>query len=106
MKHFLLSRAGVHNSADKKCKRCLGKLWFKGQLQADSFLVELIFILLSPTSQGDRLITWNWIICYYFTFTAKPLQLNQKKKKCNSTALQIREEKKKVLLMFAKVNVL
>ena len=79
MKHFLLSRAGVHNSADKKCKRCLGKLWFKGQLQADSFLVELIFILLSPISQVDRLVTWNWIICYYFTFTAKPLQLNKKK---------------------------
>ena len=43
--------------AEKKYKKCSGKLWFKGQLQADSFLFELIFILLSLKSQGDSLIT-------------------------------------------------
>ena len=57
LKHFLGSRVGVHYWADKKYKKCLGKLCFKGQLQADSFLVELIFILLSHISQGDSLIT-------------------------------------------------
>ena len=41
--------------AEKKYKKCSGKLWFKGQLQADSFLVELIFVLL--LSQEDSLIT-------------------------------------------------
>ena len=39
----------------KKCKTCSGKLWFKGQLQADSFLVELISTLPSHISQGDSL---------------------------------------------------
>ena len=48
---FHLSRVGVHYRVEKKC---LGKLWFKGQLQADSFLVKLI--LLSHKSQGDCLI--------------------------------------------------
>ena len=43
--------------AEKKYKKCSGKLWFKGQFQADSFLFELIFILLSLKSQGDSLIT-------------------------------------------------
>ena len=43
----------VHYRAEKKYKKCLGKLRFKGQLQADSFLVELVFILLSHISQGD-----------------------------------------------------
>ena len=56
MKDFLWSRAGVHYSADKKYEKCKGKLWFKGQLQGDSFLVELIFML-SLISQGDSLIT-------------------------------------------------
>ena len=41
--------------ADKN-KKCLGNLWFKGQLQADSFLAELIFILLSLISQGEYLV--------------------------------------------------
>ena len=36
--------------ADKKYKKCSGKLWFKGQLQVDSFLDELIFTLLSLIS--------------------------------------------------------
>ena len=40
-------------------QKCLGKLCFKGQLQADSFLVELIFILLSHISQGDSLVTFE-----------------------------------------------
>ena len=31
-------------------------LWFKGQLQADSFLIEFILILLSFISQEDGLI--------------------------------------------------
>ena len=57
MKHFLWSRVGVHYRADEKYKKCLGNLCFKGQLQADSLLVELIFILLSLISQGDSLIT-------------------------------------------------
>ena len=39
----------------KKCKKYSGKLWFKGQLQADSLLVELIFTLPSHISQGDSL---------------------------------------------------
>ena len=43
--------------ADKKYKTCLGKLCFEGQLQTHSFLVELIFILLSLISPGDSLIT-------------------------------------------------
>ena len=45
----------------------------------------------------------NWIICYYFNFTSKPLQPNRKNR--NSTALQIREEKRKFLWTFVKVNV-
>ena len=57
LNHFLWSRVGVHYRADKKCKKCSGKLWFKMQLQADSFLGELIFILLNLISQGDSLIT-------------------------------------------------
>ena len=51
------SRIGVDYRADKKYKNGSGKLSFKGKLQASSFLVELIFILLSPISQGDSLIT-------------------------------------------------
>ena len=39
----------------KKCKKYSGKLWFKGQLQADSFLFKLIFTLPSHISQGDSL---------------------------------------------------
>ena len=54
-------------------------------------------------SQGDSLITCE-LDYILLSFTAKPSQLNQKK--CNSIALQIREKKKKVLLTFAKVNVL
>ena len=57
LKHLLWSRVGVHRRPDKKYKKCLGKLWFKEQLQADSFLVGLIFIPLSLISQGDSLIT-------------------------------------------------
>ena len=37
----------------RKNKNCFSKLCFKGQAQVDSFLVELIFILLSHVSQGD-----------------------------------------------------
>ena len=48
---YTWSRVGIHYRAEKKYKKCLGKLRFKGQLQADSFLVELIFILLSHISQ-------------------------------------------------------
>ena len=47
----------VHYGTDKKCKKCSGKLGFKRPLQADSFLVELILILLSFIIQGDSLIT-------------------------------------------------
>ena len=43
----------------KNTKRCLGKLCFEGQLQANSFLVGLIFVLLSHISQGDSLITYK-----------------------------------------------
>ena len=50
---------GVRYRADKKYKKCLGKLCFKGKLQADSFLVELVFILLSHISQGDSLVTFE-----------------------------------------------
>ena len=57
-KHFLWSRVGFHYRADKKYQNYLGKVCFKGQIQADSFLVELIFILLSHISQGD-----SWITC-------------------------------------------
>ena len=32
---------------------CLGKLCSKGQLQADSFRIELILIFLSHIRQGD-----------------------------------------------------
>ena len=41
--------------ADKKYKKCLGKLCFEGKLQVHSFLVEFIFILLSHISLGDSL---------------------------------------------------
>ena len=37
----------------------LGKLCFKEQFQADSFLVVLIFILFSHISQGDSLVTFE-----------------------------------------------
>ena len=57
LKHFFWSTIGVHYMADKKYKTCLGKLCFEGQLQTHSFLVELIFILLSLISPGDSLIT-------------------------------------------------
>ena len=57
MKQLLWSRVGIHCRADKKSKKCSGKLWSKGQLKADSLLVKLIFILLSLVSQGDSLIT-------------------------------------------------
>ena len=57
LNNFLWSRVGVHYRADKKYNECLGNLSFKGKRQANSFLVELIFILLSHTSQGDSLIT-------------------------------------------------
>ena len=57
MKHFFWSIVGIHYRADKKYKKCLGKSCFKEQLQADSFLIELIFILLSLKSQWDCLIT-------------------------------------------------
>ena len=63
MKHFLWLRVGVHYSADKKYTENLGKLCFKGQRQADSFLDELIFILLSYVSQGDSLITSELVLC-------------------------------------------
>ena len=56
-----------------------GKLWFKGQLQANSFLVELIFILLSLASQGDSLITCELDYMLLSSFTSKTLQLNHKK---------------------------
>ena len=46
----------AHYRADKKYKKSLGKLCFKRKLQADNFLVELIFILLSLISQGDSAI--------------------------------------------------
>ena len=52
-------------------------LCFKGQLQADSFLVGLIFILLSHISQGDSLVTFE--MDYILLFQFKPLQLNHKK---------------------------
>ena len=45
LKRLILSRVIVHYRAEKKTQ--------KGQLQADGFLVELIFILLSHLSQGD-----------------------------------------------------
>ena len=57
LKHFLWPRVGVHYRADKKYKKCSAKLWFKGQLQTDSLLVELIIILLSLVSQGDSSTT-------------------------------------------------
>ena len=53
LKHFLLPTVGVHYGFERKDKKCLGKLYFKGKLEADSFLQELIFILLSHISQGD-----------------------------------------------------
>ena len=58
LKRFLWSRIGFHYRTDKKYKNYLGKVCFKGQIQADSSLVELIFILLSHISQGD-----SWITC-------------------------------------------
>ena len=82
-----------------------GKLWFKGQLEANSFLVELIFILLSLACQGDSLITCELDYMLLSSFTSKTLQLNHKKNIVNSIALQIREEKGKVLSMFTKVNI-
>ena len=51
------SRVGVHYRAEKKYKKCLGKSCLKGQLQADSFLVGLIFILPGHISKGDSLMT-------------------------------------------------
>ena len=75
MKHFLWSRVRVYYKTDKKYKKCFGKLSFKGQPQADSFLVELILILLSHIGQGDV----NRVICYDFNFKSKPLELNHKK---------------------------
>ena len=53
LKHFRLSTVGVHYGFERKDKKCLGKLYFKGKLEADSFLVELIFTSLSDISQGD-----------------------------------------------------
>ena len=68
LKHFLWSRVVVHYRADIKYKKYSDKLCFKGQLQADSFLVELIFILLSHISQGDSLITCelDYMLLFYF----------------------------------------
>ena len=65
--------------ADKKYKKCLGKLCFEGQFQTHSFLVELIFILLSLLSPGDSLITCELDYMLYFNFTSKLLQPNHKK---------------------------
>ena len=56
---FPLIWDGVRYMADKKYKKCLGKLCFKRKLQAGSFLVELVFILLSHISQGDSLVTFE-----------------------------------------------
>ena len=50
----------------------------KGQLQADSLLVELTFILLSLISQGDSLIACELDVML-FCFTSNSLQLNHKK---------------------------
>ena len=50
-------KVGVHYKADKKYEKCL--VCFKGQFQADSFLVEVIFILSSHVSGGDSLITYE-----------------------------------------------
>ena len=58
LKHFLWSSVGVHYSSERKDKKCLGKSCFKEQFQVDSFLFELIFILLGHVSQGD-----GWITC-------------------------------------------
>ena len=58
LNYFPWSRVGVHYRAEKKYQECLGKLYFKGHLQAESFLVELIFISRSRLSQGD-----GWITC-------------------------------------------
>ena len=61
-----------------KNTKSFGKLCFKGQLHADSFLVELIFILLSHISQGDFCNFWKGlyaIICFKF----KTFQLNHTK---------------------------
>ena len=62
LKHSLWHRVRFHYRPDKKDKHCLGKLCFKGQLQGNSFLVWLIFILRSHISQED-----SWISCelYY-----------------------------------------
>ena len=57
LKYLLWSRVWVYYRADKKYKKFLGKLCFKGHLQANIFLVELIFILLSLINQADSLIT-------------------------------------------------
>lgn len=57
LKHFLWFRLGVHR-AEKKNKTCLDKMCFIGELQTDSSVVELTFILLSHVSQGD-----SWITC-------------------------------------------
>ena len=76
MKQFLWSKVGVHYRADKKYKKCLGKLCFKGHLQADSFLVELILILLSHIGQRDSLRTCELGYMLFFNFTSKPLQLD------------------------------
>ena len=48
----------VHYRGDKKYESV--NLCLKGQLQADSFLVEVIFILPSHISQGDSLVNNLW----------------------------------------------
>ena len=53
LKHLIRFRVGVYHRTEKKYKKCLRKLCFKEQFQADSFSVEFIFILLSNISQGD-----------------------------------------------------
>ena len=43
----------------RKNKKCVGKLCFKEQIQVDSFLFELIFILLCHIIQGDSWINYE-----------------------------------------------
>ena len=54
IEHFLWFRIGVHYWAEKKYKNRLCKLCFKGQIQADIFLVSLVF--LSFVSKSLQLI--------------------------------------------------
>ena len=99
LKHFLWFRLGLYYRAEKRYNKCLVNLRSKGKLHANIFQVELILISLSHISQGDSWILVNWIICYYFGFTLKSLQLGHEKEIVAAQYFKyiIRDERRKVL---------